>query len=307
MDKSGNESEWTSFVRGESEFDVNTIMPELDEHFMTAEAGKQLDKTLDWLNEACLINMAATYELQEDLFVKHGQSQAQIKELWRVYADSELAWAEKYTTVNASINGVKSEVATLDKAVAKLDGAFAESQTQLQVKFKDQEALINTKMQAEFKQGEGYAMHSTNITIVVDDKKYNAAGMVISAELKNGKIESFIGFNANNFAFYNPVNGKMEPFLYMKNGQVFMNEAFISKAWLNEVVVTDKMTSANYVPGKVGFNIDAKTGDAEFNKLLISGDFKIVGDAGRVLVDGTGMTVYDENGRWAVKVGRRPA
>ncbi|EKT66534.1 host specificity protein J, partial [Providencia alcalifaciens] len=154
VDKSGNESEWTSFVRGESEFDVNTIMPELDEHFMTAEAGKQLDKTLDWLNEACLINMAATYELQEDLFVKHGQSQAQIKELWRVYADSELAWAEKYTTVNASINGVKSEVATLDKAVAKLDGAFAESQTQLQVKFKDQEALINTKMQAEFKQGE---------------------------------------------------------------------------------------------------------------------------------------------------------
>ncbi|EEB43993.1 fibronectin type III domain protein [Providencia alcalifaciens DSM 30120] len=306
VDKSGNESEWTSFVRGESEFDVNTIMPELDGHFMTAEAGKQLDKTLDWLNEACLINMAATYELQEDLFVKHGQSQAQIKELWRVYADSELAWAEKYTTVNASINGVKSEVATLDKAIAKLDSAFAESQTQLQVKFDEQEALINTKMQAEFKQGEGYAMHSTNITIVVDDKKYNAAGMVISAELKNGKIESFIGFNANNFAFYNPVNGKMEPFLYMKNGQVFMNEAFISKAWLNEVVVTDKMTSANYVPGKVGFNIDAKTGDAEFNKLLISGDFKIVGDGGQLLIDGTGVTIFDENKRWATKLGRRP-
>ncbi|WP_430248302.1 phage tail protein [Providencia sp. PAZ2] len=306
VDKSGNESEWTSFVRGESEFDVNTIMPELDEHFMTAEAGKQLDKTLDWLNEACLINMAATYELQEDLFVKHGQSQAQIKELWRVYVDSELAWAEKYTTVNASINGVKSEVATLDKAVAKLDSAFAESQTQLQVKFDEQEALINTKMQAEFKQGAGYAMHSTNITIVVDGKKYNAAGMVISAELKNGKIESFIGFNANNFAFYNPVNGKMEPFLYMKNGQVFMNEAFISKAWLNEVVVTDKMTSANYVPGKIGFNIDAKTGDAEFNKLLISGDFKIVGDGGQLLIDGTGVTIFDENKRWATKLGRRP-
>ncbi|HHR5911820.1 TPA: host specificity protein J [Providencia alcalifaciens] len=339
VDKSSNESEWTSFVRGESEFDVDTIMPVLDEHFMSSEAGKQLDKKLEWLNEAALINSAATYELQESLLVLHGESRAEVKELKRVYADSEKAWAEKYTTVNASINGVKTEVkeldqaiATLDsafsqsvkeinssisnvqagvieqgKAIAKLDSAFAESQTQLQVKFKDQEALINTKMQAEFEQGAGYAMHSTNITIVVDDKKYNAAGMVISAELKNGKIESFIGFNANNFAFYNPVNEKMEPFLYMKNGQVFMNEAFISKAWLNEVVVTDKMTSADYVPGKVGFNIDAKTGDAEFNKLLISGDFKIVGDAGRVLVDGTGMTVYDENGRWAVKVGRRPA
>ena len=314
------------------------IIDNLDEHFMTAEAGKQLDKTLDWLNEACLINMTATYELQESLLVLHGESRAEVKELKRVYADSEKAWAEKYTTVNASINGVKTEVkeldqaiATLDsafsqsvkeinssisnvqagvieqgKAIAKLDSAFAESQTQLQVKFDEQEALINTKMQAEFKQGAGYAMHSTNITIVVDDKKYNAAGMVISAELKNGKIESFIGFNANNFAFYNPVNGKMEPFLYMKNGQVFMNEVFISKAWLNEVVVTDKMTSANYVPGKMGFNIDAKTGEVECHSILISGNFRIVSDDGQLLVDNTGVAVFDESKRWAVKLGRRP-
>ncbi|HHR6501812.1 TPA: phage tail tip protein J-related protein [Providencia alcalifaciens] len=283
------------------------IIDEMGGQFMTTEAGKRLEEQLNWLNEASLINGAATFEVQQDLFTKHGESMAQIKRLDRVFASAELSWAQSIVEITASIEGVQAGVIKNDKAVAKLDSAFAESQTQLQVKFDEQEALINTKMQAEFKQGAGYAMHSTNITIVVDGKKYNAAGMVISAELKNGKIESFIGFNANNFAFYNPVNGKMEPFLYMKNGQVFMNEAFISKAWLNEVVVTDKMTSANYVPGKVGFNIDAKTGDAEFNKLLISGDFKIVGDAGRVLVDGTGMTVYDENGRWAVKVGRRPA
>ncbi|HFD6683728.1 TPA: host specificity protein J [Providencia alcalifaciens] len=337
---------------GAPETKTDEIIEMLDNEFMTTEAGKQLDKKLEWLNEAVLISSAATYELQESLLALHGESRAEVKELKRVYADSEKAWAEKYTTVTASINGVQSEIKRLDQAISTLDSAFsqsitevtasinqvdkslgetnksvaaieagvvkqdkaiaelnksfAESQAQVQVKFKDQEALINTKMQAEFEQGAGYAMHSTNITIVVDGKKYNAAGMVISAELKAGKVESFIGFNANNFAFYNPVNGEMEPFLYMKNGQVFMNEAFISKAWLNEVVVTDKMTSANYVPGKIGFNIDAKTGDAEFNKLLISGDFKIVGDAGRVLVDGTGMTVYDENGRWAVKVGRRP-
>lgn len=307
VDKSGNESEWTSFVRGESEFDVDTIMPVLDEHFMSSEAGKQLNKALDWLNESNLINMTATYELQENLLILHGESRAQIKEIKRVYASDQLAWAERFIEVSAAIEGVEAGVIKHDKAIVDINKSIAESETQVQAKFEKQGAMINTKMQSEFEQDAGYAMHSTNITIVVDDKKYNAAGMVISAELKNGKIESFIGFNANNFAFYNPANGKMEPFLYMKNGQVFMNEAFISKAWLNEVVVTDKMTSANYVPGKVGFNIDAKTGDAEFNKLLISGDFKIVGDAGRVLVDGTGMTVYDENGRWAVKVGRRPA
>lgn len=35
--------------------------------------------------------------------------------------------------------------------------------------------------------------------------------------------------------------------MYMKDGQVFMREAFINQAWLNSVVVTDKMQSENYV------------------------------------------------------------
>ncbi|MEX9222299.1 host specificity protein J [Providencia rettgeri] len=306
VDKTGNESEWTSFVRGESEFDVNTILPELDEHFMSSEAGKQLDKTLDWLTESVLINGAATYEVQQDLFTKHGQSQAQIKEIKRVYASDQLAWAERYIEISATIEGVEAGVIKHDKAIVDINKSIAESETQVQAKFEEQGAMINTKMQAEFEQGAGYAMHSTNITIVVDGKKYNAAGMVISAELKVGKIESFIGFNANNFAFYNPVNGKMEPFMYMKNGQIFMKETFIDKAWLNSVVVTDKMVSENYVPGKVGFNIDAKTGNIEANNFLANGNFKISGNGGQILLDETGLMISDSSGRWAVKVGKRP-
>lgn len=202
---------------------------------------------------------------------------------------------------------MKSGVVKNDQAIASLNKSFAESQTQVQSKLDEQMAIVNTKATTEFTAtGEGYATWDVNAGVWYN-KQFYKAGMVISAEVKAGKVDTYIGFMANNFAFINPTNGKFETFMYMKEGQIFMKETFIDKAWLNSVVVTDKMTSANYVPGKVGFNIDAKTGDAEFNKLLISGDFKIVGDAGRVLVDGTGMTVYDENGRWAVKVGRRPA
>ncbi|WP_350826532.1 phage tail tip fiber protein, partial [Morganella morganii] len=77
-------------------------------------------------------------------------------------------------------------------------------------------------------------------------------------------MNTLIGFNAQQFAFYNPVNGKMDLFMYAKGGQMFIREAFINQAWLNEVVVTDKMQSENYVPGKTGFLIDAKGGNAEF-------------------------------------------
>lgn len=231
---------------------------------------------------------------------------AQIKRLDRVFADANLAWAQSIVEITASIEGVQTGVIKNDKAIASLDKAFSESQTRVQAQFGEQSALIDTKATTEFTAtGEGYATWDVNAGVWYN-KQFYKAGMVISAEVKAGKVNTYIGFMANNFAFINPTNGKFETFMYMKDGQIFMKETFIDKAWLNSVVVTDKMTSANYIPGKVGFNIDAKTGDAEFNKLLISGDFKIVGDAGRVLVDGTGMTVYDENGRWAVKVGRRP-
>lgn len=315
------------------------IIEEMGGQFMTTEAGKRLEEQLYWLSESNLINGAATFEVQQDLFTKHGQSMAQIKRLDRVFADANLAWAQSIVEVNASINGVKAGVIKNDQAIADLDKAFsksvtelessigevksgvvkndqaiaslnksfAESQTQVQSKLDEQMAIVNTKATTEFTaKGEGYATWDVNAGVWYN-KQFYKAGMVISAEVKAGKVSTYIGFMANNFAFINPTNGKFETFMYMKEGQIFMKETFIDKAWLNSVVVTDKMTSANYVPGKVGFNIDAKTGDAEFNKLLISGDFKIVGDAGRVLVDGTGMTVYDENGRWAVKVGMRPA
>nr|WP_278979500.1 DUF1983 domain-containing protein [Providencia alcalifaciens] len=314
------------------------IIDEMGGQFMTTEAGKRLEDQLNWINESNLIQGSAIFEVQQDLFTKHGQSMAQIKRLDRVFADANLAWAQSIVEVNASINGVKAGVIKNDQAIADLDKAFsksvtelessigevksgvvkndqaiaslnksfAESQTQVQSKLDEQMAIVNTKATTEFTaKGEGYATWDVNAGVWYN-KQFYKAGMVISAEVKTGKVSTYIGFMANNFAFINPTNGKFETFMYMKDGQIFMKETFIDKAWLNSVVVTDKMTSANYVPGKVGFNIDAKTGDAEFNKLLISGDFKIVGDAGRVLVDGTGMTVYDENGRWAVKVGRRP-
>lgn len=314
------------------------IIDEMGGQFMTTEAGKRLEEQLNWLNEASLINGAATFEVQQDLFTKHGESMAQIKRLDRVFASAELAWAQSIVEVNASINGVKAGVIKNDQAIADLDKAFsksvtelessigevksgvvkndqaiaslnksfAESQTQVQSKLDEQMVIVNTKATTEFTaKGEGYATWDVNAGVWYN-KQFYKAGMVISAEVKAGKVDTYIGFMANNFAFINPTNGKFETFMYMKDGQIFMKETFIDKAWLNSVVVTDKMTSANYVPGKVGFNIDAKTGDAEFNKLRVNGDFKIIGDSGRISFDETGLSIFDENNIRVIKLGRKP-
>ncbi|NBN69472.1 DUF1983 domain-containing protein [Proteus sp. G2609] len=304
VDKTGNQSEWTDFIRGESEFDTSTILPELGNHFMTAEAGKQLDEKLNWNTESIAELVNATYELSTDLLVRDGNALAGIKDLRKVFANQQEAWAQeikeiysavgenksaieetqtsitkldeafgqRFTAIRTDMDNAQADIISNSQAISNTNKAFAENKKQVQAKFDEQEGMIQEKMQATFEQsGDGVVTHSINITIKHNGVSYNAAGQVISAQVKNGKLESFIGYNANNFAWYNPVNGKMELFMYAKNGQFFIKEAFLDKANVREMVLSEAIKSKNYELGKAGFIIDANTGNAEFNNATFRG------------------------------------
>ncbi|HGW5461063.1 TPA: DUF1983 domain-containing protein [Proteus mirabilis] len=147
-------------------------------------------------------------------------------------------------------------------------------------------------MNAQFTQSGGYARHSINITIVHNGVRYNAAGFIVSAEIKNKKINSYIGFNANNFAFYNPKNNRMELFMSAKNGQFFIREALIDKAMIRKLALSEAITSNNYSPEKSGFILDVKN-----NKLEIYG-----GNGGTTLTN-QNLYVKDETGYNVVIIG----
>ncbi|HGN2959650.1 TPA: DUF1983 domain-containing protein, partial [Proteus mirabilis] len=179
---------------------------------------------------------------------------------------------QKLGNIDKEVGRIRADVLTNKEAISETNKAMAKSEEQVQAQFGKQQGMINQKMQAEFSQtGDGVVTHSINITIVHNNVKYNAAGQVISAQVKNGKLESYIGYNANNFAWYNPVNGKMELFMYAKNGQFFIKEAFLDKANVREMVLSEAIKSKNYELGKAGFIIDANTGNAEFNNATFRG------------------------------------
>ncbi|MDR5615682.1 DUF1983 domain-containing protein [Arsenophonus sp.] len=90
-------------------------------------------------------------------------------------------------------------------------------------------------------------------------------GMVIGAELKNGKVSTQIGFSAQTFIIYNPVNGKKEPMFSIQNGQTFINDALISKATIENIIVGMDLKSKNYIPGQQGTRIDMVNGNFEVN------------------------------------------
>ncbi|XTD83022.1 host specificity protein J [Proteus vulgaris] len=304
--RSVNEYGKSHFVEAKGQADDNTeaILDELDGHFMTTDAGKQLSERLDWNAETAIILSNADSQLSRSLLVKYGQSQAGIRELWQVRATDNEAWAQevkeiysavgdntsaiketqtsitkldeaigqRFTEIRTKVDKAEADIVSNSQAISNTNKAFAENKTQVQAKFDEQEGMIQEKMQATFNQaGDGVVTHSINITIVHNNVKYNSAGQVISAQVKNGKLESFIGYNANNFAWYNPANGKMELFMYAKNGQFFIKEAFLDKANVREMVLSEAIKSKDYETGKNGFNIDANTGNAEFNNAIFRG------------------------------------
>ncbi|MDF7380190.1 TipJ family phage tail tip protein [Proteus mirabilis] len=304
--RSVNEYGKSHFVEAKGQADDNTeaILDELDGQFMTTEAGKQLDEKLNWNTESIAELVNATYELSTDLLVRDGNAQAGIKDLRKVFANQQEAWAQeikeiysavgenksaiketqtsitkldeaigqRFTAIRTDMDKAQADIISNSQAISNTNKAFAENKTQVQARFDEQEGMIEEKMQATFEQtGDGVVTHSINITIVHNNVKYNAAGQVISAQVKNGKLESFIGYNANNFAWYNPVNGKMELFMYAKNGQFFIKEAFLDKANVREMVLSEAIKSKNYELGKAGFIIDANTGNTEFNNATFRG------------------------------------
>ncbi|MBG2969589.1 DUF1983 domain-containing protein [Proteus mirabilis] len=308
VDKTGNQSEWTDFIRGESEFDTSTILPELGNHFMTTEAGKQLSEELKWNTESIAVLTNATYSLSTDVLQRSANAQAGITQLQQLRVSDNEAWAQeikeiysavgenksaieetqtsitkldeafgqRFTAIRTDMDKAQADILSNSQAISNTNKAFAENKTQVQAKFDEQEGMIQEKMQATFEQsGDGVVTHSINITIKHDGVSYNAAGQVISAQVKNGKLESYIGYNANNFAWYNPVNGKMELFMYAKNGQFFIRDLFIEDGSITNAKIGNVIQSNNYLNGRPSWIIN-KNGFAEFQNIKARGDIEAV-------------------------------
>ncbi|HEK2801274.1 TPA: DUF1983 domain-containing protein [Proteus mirabilis] len=306
--RSVNEYGKSHFVEAKGQADDNTeaILDELDGQFMTTEAGKQLDEKLNWNTESIAELVNATYELSTDLLVRDGNAQAGIKDLRKVFANQQEAWAQeikeiysavgenksaieetqtsitkldeafgqRFTAIRTDMDNAQADIISNSQAISNTNKAFAENKTQVQAKFDEQEGMIQEKMQATFEQsGDGVVTHYINITIVHNNVKYNAAGQVISAQVKNGKLESYIGYNANNFAWYNPVNGKMELFMYAKNGQLFIRDLFIEDGSITNAKIGNVIQSNNYLNGRPGWIIN-KNGFAEFQNIKARGEIE---------------------------------
>ncbi|WP_272692041.1 TipJ family phage tail tip protein [Providencia sp. PROV143] len=255
----------------------------------------------------------ALTEAKEQSKARFEDNEASINHIEQTMANTEGSQVEAIGQLTAQQNvqgtellRAKASITRIDKVVADNNHAFAQSIERLDAQFDETHAAIEKMSKVEVDhQGNASSIISFKAAVMYNGQSYDAA-MLVGASVKNGKVVTQIGFSADTFGIFNPSSGKLEPVFFVENGQVFMNEAFVNKAYIEKLLIGMEIRSKKYEKGKSGYRLDAETGSAEFNKLEVYGDFKVSGDAGRVILDATGLMIYDDAGRWAVKVGRKP-
>ncbi|MFI7978938.1 host specificity protein J [Citrobacter freundii] len=272
VDRTGNESGWTDWVRGESNANADDYLGDIADDFLTSADGDRLTGDIDTNLEAALQNELAN----------HGTVEHQ--------------WAQ-YGEVRADILVVKTTIADVDKAMAEMS-------TQVQAQFNDVTAALEDKLTAVVDATGASAIYTLKTGVRINGVMYNA-GMSIAVLAEAGKpVVTRVGFNANQFVLMSGSGDtQYSPFASI-NGQVFISDAFIQNGSITNAKIGNFIQSNNFVAGSAGWRID-KNGNAELHGKLYadSGQFAFNGTNNTVVINGNGLTV-NLSGGGRVVVGR---
>ena len=272
VDRIGNQSDWTDWVRGESNANADDYLGDIADGFLTSADGDRLTSDIDTNLEAALQNALANH------------------------ATVEHQWAQ-YGEVRADILVVKTTIAQVDKAMAEMS-------TQVQAQFNDVTAALEDKLTAVVDATGASAIHTLKTGVRINGVMYNA-GMSIAVLAEAGKpVVTRVGFNANQFVLMSGSgNTQYSPFAVV-NGQVFISDAFIQDGSITNAKIGNFIQSNNFVAGSAGWRID-KNGNAELHGKLYadSGQFAFNGTNNTVVINGNGLTV-NLSGGGRVVVGR---
>lgn len=270
VDKTGNESGWTDWVRGMSNDNADDYLGDITGDFLTSKDGDALTSAIDQNIEGILQNALANNST-----IEH-------------------QWAQ-YGTVRADILVVKTTIAEVDKSLAELS-------TTVQAQIDDVTATLEDKLTATVDADGATAIHTLKAGVRINDVFYSA-GMSIAVLAENGKpVVTRIGFNANQFVLMSGTGDtQYSPFAVI-NGQVFISSAFIQDGTITNAKIGNYIRSNNYVAGATGWNIP-KDGSPEFNNgtfrgalYASSGAFSFNGVNNTVVLNGNGVTVNLSNG-----------
>lgn len=270
VDRTGNESGYTDWIRGMSNDNADDYLGDIADDFLTSADGERLTGDIDTNIEGILQNALAN----------HGTVEHQ--------------WAQ-YGEVRADILVVKTTIADVSQAMAEMS-------TQVQAQFNDVTAALEDKLTAVVDATGASAIYTLKTGVRINGVMYNA-GMSIAVLAEAGKpVVTRVGFNANQFVLMSGSGDTQYSPFAVVNGQVFISSAFIQDGTITNAKIGNVIQSNDYSAGTAGWTIN-KNGSAEFNNVTVrggvyaqNGQFGFTNSTGGVTINNNGVTVSLSNG-----------
>lgn len=275
QDRTGNQGDWTGWIKGQSNANAGDYLESIGDGFLTDKDGDRLTGDIDTNIEAIIQNALANN------------------------ATVEHQWAQ-YGTVRADILIVKTTIAEVDRAMAELS-------TQVQAQIDDVTAVLEDKLTATVDADGATAIHTLKAGVRVNGVFYNA-GMSIAVLAETGKpVITRIGFSANQFVLMSGSGDTQYSPFAVVNGQVFISDAFIQNASITSAKIADAAITNAKISGFIqSDNFSATSGWRMDKSGAGAGQIQINGGDGngRMEIRGDQINVYDAGGNLRVRMGR---
>ncbi|CAI1973538.1 host specificity protein J [Serratia marcescens] len=275
QDRTGNQGDWTGWIKGQSNANAGDYLESIGDGFLTDKDGDRLTGDIDTNIEAIIQNALA--------------NNATVEHQWAQYGE------------------VRADILIVKTTIAEVDHALAELSTQVQAQIDDVTAVLEDKLTATVDADGATAIHTLKAGVRVNGVFYNA-GMSIAVLAETGKpVITRIGFNANQFVLMSGSGDtQYSPFAVI-NGQVFISDAFIQNASITSAKIADAAITNAKISGFIqSDNFSATSGWRMDKSGAGAGQIRINGGDGngRMEIRGDQINVYDAGGNLRVRMGR---
>lgn len=277
VDRTGNQSDWTGWIRGMASASASDILDAIGNDVLSAKDGEMLTAGINSSLETAMQNALANHDAVTHQFAQQGEVRAEILQISSTVAAVNQSLASLSTTVQAQIGNVLAQ--TEDKLTAMVDSDGAS------------------------------AIRTLRVGVRINGQEYLAGMSVAVIAGAGGAVTTRVAFNADQFVLLSGSgNNQYSPFAVV-SGQAFLRDTFIQDGTITTAKIAGVIQSIDYQPAAAGWSIN-KAGTAEFNNVTVrgaiyatSGNFSLSGTGNAVVINDLGVTVNLPNGG-LIRLGR---
>ena len=288
VDKIGNTSDWTEWVRGVSSTNASDLTEHiLDEIKETDVWNSLIESTNSSINSAIenaksiIENALANDRETKQRRIENGKLSAEITETNAVLLNEKEATAIALKELKSNFGDVSSNLSELRQTTAEQNSATAEAIQAINTQVGGVSTAISDVSETVNNLNGKISAHRT-IKVEVDDKgQQYAAGMSIGVENTDSGMQSNVIFLQDRFSIMNTAGGNPQIVFTTHGNQVIINDAVIGNGTITDAKIKDaSITSAkisnviqsdNFQDGKSGWQLSRNDGKLKAIDVDISG------------------------------------